>query len=260
VSELAAHHFSSPENGRSSPLDEPSPPPKSPVSSGGLQPPPGLSVSAVEQSLNDLEISGDVPLQRRKEVRTTWHGVHLHSRFTRGALLTILLSCIVFSLAEEPKRLPLPTPPPFRAATTLRATAAGATGATSPTSTRNPPTVCTHSVLSVAIALTKELTRVLSITAPSGGPSAISSSTPARSATPPATQPVSVPAPGSGGKGGKKGSQSQTHKRRSSNGVTAGQTGGSGAASGAGASGAANAQSFVIGTNTLGTRNRLCRS
>jgi hypothetical protein len=67
---------------------------------------------------------------------------------------------------------------------------------------------------------------------------------------------VSVPAPGSGGKGGKKGGQSQTHKRRSSSGVTAGQTGGSGAPSGAGASGAANAQSFVIGTNTLGTRNR----
>ncbi len=106
------------------------------------------------------------------------------------------------------------------------------------------------------IALTKELTRVLSIIAPSGGPSAISSSTPARSATPPATQPVSVPAPGSGGKGGKKGGQSQTHKRRSSSGVTAGQTGGGGAPSGAGASGAANAQSFVIGTNTLGTRNR----
>jgi hypothetical protein len=58
-----------PDNGRSSPIDEPSPPPKSPESRGGLQPPPGLGVSAIDHSLNDLEIPGDVPLQRRREVR-----------------------------------------------------------------------------------------------------------------------------------------------------------------------------------------------
>jgi hypothetical protein len=188
------------ENGRSSPLDEPSPPPKSPVSSGGLQPPPGLSVSAVEQSLNDLEISGDVPLQRRK----------------------------------EPRR--------------------GAQAAAPADSSTIPCRYYAQGYCSRGDRCNFAHVDTESTDAPSGGPSAISSSTPARSATPPATQPVSVPAPGSGGKGGKKGSQSQTRKRRSSNGVTAGQTGGSGAASGAGASGAANAQSFVIGTNTLAGR------
>jgi hypothetical protein len=58
--------FVAPENGLAQDAQQPHALPR-PTGNGNA--PPGLTVASVEQALGDMEISGDVQLQRRREVR-----------------------------------------------------------------------------------------------------------------------------------------------------------------------------------------------